>query len=172
MRALFCLMILVSSGVVVAQRTDSLSGRHLLPFSSYKEIGFVAGIEQGTYSNFEIGLGLSHAINGHHGPAFMGASLAYFFNPWRDLHGMKAAAWVNTPLAPLNIGWSSSVLTDGTYTRGGFGPMTGIGFMYAHISYSFQIRFGEKEVKGLNNHLVTVRFFLPVHSKEISEPFD
>ena len=125
-------------------------------------LGIITGWHQWKYGFGEIGVGFAKSDWGHHGNMFHAASLSLELNPWKNIYGYKISVWKSIPLIPLSLGingvhYRSMGPSDWTIR-----PMLGLGYENIHLTYSYDIRLGSRDITERNSHMLSLRYFIPI----------
>lgn len=124
--------------------------------------GVVIGWDQFSHSFPEFGFGYMKLDDYYYSHLFNAITASYQYNPWQKVHGVRLCDWGTSSRVPISFGVSLA----GYFGQGNrdfvIAPMIGFGWDGLQIAYGYNFKLDERDVDGVNQHFVSLRFFLPV----------
>ena len=168
LKSLFILIGLLSMMTVRAQDKDSLQAENdrweaMLRNGEFKNIGIVVGVHQFKQTFFELGIGRSKGKESgcFYGQGFSAIALSAEYNPFKEVGGLLLTGWSNgASIVPMSIGINLHAYTDFNQVNYGFRPMIGFGLMPFSLTYGYNIEVINNDVKGINRHNFSLRYYI------------
>lgn len=125
-------------------------------------VGLIFGINQFSYTNFEIGIAKASERRGCiWGSYFHGLSLSADYRPFPDSKnlGILITAWHNGG-PPISWGLCLNSYTDFERANIGVKPMLGFGVQRLQLVYGYNFQIINNDLARINKHNISLRFYL------------
>jgi hypothetical protein len=150
------------NNIYAQKQSAGFSDQIRIPAISITGYGLSAGINQGHFTSFEIGIEKYWKQVKLLNPRTTAISANIMYYPWQGVAGLSSNFWMRKSRYGLTYGASGAYFNDfETHSRVAIGPTLGWRFLGLHIGAGYNLLIGDKELTGVNSLYFFGRYYLP-----------